>query len=243
MRKALLDATWPPKLRRIARRRTRAEFVDKIACAALSAGSILGGINVAPAEGSLSVLKSRIGWFADRWGKAKDRRARPAAKSIALRTEDMDPALGTLPLTRFLAILDGEISSGGAGALLVLDLDGKARAAADLVARNRHEILPLLAQAIRQAVRSGDLIAHLDACRFVVLLRGAPQAVADTVARRILGSVDDTVFLVAEGLIRLSVGVGGVAFSSGTMDRRQMLERAAQNLERVAELDVRAMVQ
>ena len=38
-------------------------------------------------------------------------------------------------------------------------------------------------------------------------MRGAPQAVADKVARRILASVDDTVFLVAEGLIRLSVGI------------------------------------
>jgi GGDEF domain-containing protein len=189
------------------------------------------------------MVKSRIGWSADRWRKTKDRRSRPAAKAIAIRTEDLDPVLGTLPLRRFLAILDDEVSSKGAGALLVLDLDGKARSTADLVARNRQEILPLLAQAIRQAVRSGDLIAHLDACRFVILLRGAPQAVADKVARRILDSVDDTVFLVAEGLIRLSVGVGGVAFGSGTMDRRQMLERAAENLERMAELDVRAVVQ
>lgn len=188
------------------------------------------------------MVKSRIGWFADRWRKEKDRRSRPAAKPLAIRTEDLDPRLGTLLLPRFIAMLDSEISSGSTGALLVLDLDGKARSAADLVARNRQEILPLLALAIRQAVRGGDLIAHLDACRFVILLRGAPQGVADKVARRILDSVDDTVFLVAEGLIRLSVGVGGVAFGSGTVDRREMLERAAENLERIRDLDVRTLV-
>jgi GGDEF domain-containing protein len=188
------------------------------------------------------MVKSRIGWFADRWRKAKDRRLRPAVRSLAISNEDLDPALGTLLWPRFIAMLDSDIAMGSVGALLVLDLDGKARSASDLVTRNRQEILPLLAQAIRQAVRSGDLIAHLDACRFVILLRGAPQDVADQVARRILESVDDTVILLAEGLVRLSVGVGGVAFGSEPADRRAVLERATENLESIKHMEVRTLV-
>lgn len=189
------------------------------------------------------MVKSRIGWFAHRWRKAKDRRSGPTVMPLTIRNEDLDPALGTLLWSRFTALLDTEIAAGRPGALLVLDLDAEAPAISDLVIRRRHEILPLLAQAIRHAVRSGDVVAHLDACRFVVLLRGAPQAVADKVARRILESVDDTVFLIAEGLVRVSVGVGGVVFASGTPDRHEVLERAAENFERVKTLEVRALVQ
>lgn len=188
------------------------------------------------------MVKSRFGWFADRWRKEKDRRARAAPDPLAIGADDLDPALGTLLWPRFTAMIDSEILAGSGGALLILDLDSQGRSAAVLVDRNRQEILPLLAQAIRQAVRSGDLIAHLDTCRFAVLLRGAPPEVADKVALRILESVDDTVFLIAEGLVRLSVGVGGVAFGSGTVDHRELLERAAENLERTRDLDVRALV-
>lgn len=188
------------------------------------------------------MVKSRIGWFADRWRKAKDRRSRPTIRPLSISNQDLDPALGTMLWPRFIAMLDSEIAAGRPGALLVLDLDGKASSASDLVARNRQEILPLLAQAIRQAVRSGDLIAHLDACRFVILLRDAPQDVADQVARRILESVDDTVFLLAEGLVRLSVGVGGVAFGSEMPDPRQVLERATEQFESIKDLEVRTLV-
>ncbi len=188
------------------------------------------------------MVKSRIGWFARRWRIAEDRRSRPAAIPLTIRSDDLDPALGTLLWPRFTALLDREISAGRSGALLVLDL-AEAPAISDLVTRRRQEILPLLAQAIRHAVRNEDLVAHLDACRFVILLRGAPQVVADKVARRILESVDDTVFLIAEGLVRVSVGVGGVVFASGRFDRREMLERAAENLDRVKALEVRALVQ
>lgn len=188
------------------------------------------------------MVKSRLGWFSHRWRKKKDRRSRVDPEPLPISAGDLDPVLGTILWPRFVEMLDSEVSAGRGGALLVLDLDSQGRSAAVLVDRNRQEILPLLAQSIRQAVRSGDPIAHLDACRFVVLLRGAPQEVGDSIARRILESVDDTVFLIGEGLVRLSVGVGGIVFGSGTGDRQELLERAADNLEGAMDLEVRTLV-
>ena len=90
--------------------------------------------------------------------------------------------------------------------------------------------MPWLAQLIRQAVRAEDLVAHLYDYRFAVLLRGAAQDVAETVAERIRESVDDTLFMTAEGVSRLGVAVGGAIYDPASKQKTDIVGAAFDNL-------------
>lgn len=172
----------------------------------------------------------KSGWPEGDEPKNEDRRVRSTPEPLNIDPADIDPALGTLAWTRFATILDAQKSSGQEGALLVVDLDQSSRSVVTMTDENRNEILPLLADALRRAIRSGDLVAHLDACRFVVLLRGAAQETAGTIAERIHESVANTVFLMSEGIAALSVDVGGAFFGPDRSIDGEILQVAIANL-------------
>jgi GGDEF domain-containing protein len=160
-----------------------------------------------------------------------DRRVRATPEPLALDQAEVDPTLGTHAWTLLADTLEADKAAGYGGALLVIDLDRQSSALAARTGENRNEILPLLADALRRAVRSSDLMAHLEDFRFAVLLRGAPLEIAQSVAQRVLESVGNTVFWLSEGLAPLSVEVGGALFDKGTPGASTLLHSATANLQ------------
>lgn len=157
-------------------------------------------------------------WLAGLTGRRNDRadrrqNERPAA--IAIQPADFDPLTGALRGERFMAMMAAE-QALRPGALLLIDMTDRADGLTSGNPDTSDEALILLAQAIRQAVRIDDLVGHVEGYRFAVLLRGAPQAMADAIAQRICESVDDTVFLTHDGIIQHEVAVGGAVFGPGS---------------------------
>jgi GGDEF domain-containing protein len=177
------------------------------------------------------MAKSRFGWSGDKKPESPDRRLRATPGPLTSDQVHLDPVLGTYAWTSLADILEADKSAGYGGALLVVDLDSQSRALAARIGEERNEILPLLARSLGQAIRSSDIIAHLENCRFSVLLRGAPADVAQSVAERVLESVRNTVFMVSEGIAPLSVEVGGVLFDGMMPDAHALLHSATANLD------------
>lgn len=177
------------------------------------------------------MAKSRSGWFGGKDPKNTDRRLRPTPGPLAPDRVHLDPILGTHAWTSLADILEADKSAGHGGALLVVDLDSQSGVFVAKIGEDRNEILRLLADALGQAIRNSDLIAHLENCRFAVLLRGAPADIAQSVAERVLESVRNTVFLVSEGIAPLSVELGGVLFDGTMLDAHALLHSATVNLD------------
>jgi diguanylate cyclase (GGDEF)-like protein len=173
--------------------------------------------------------KSWLSWFGER-GAAADRRVRPMPELPQIDPADIDPATGTVRWSRFSAIVAGAQQPQVVQAILVIDLDNRSEALEAVAGENEAEILPLLVQAIRQAVRTGDPIARMHHYTFAVLLPGAPPEMAAIVAARIQESVDDTLFLTASGLAKLGVAVGGVVSVPTKADRPDLIDAAITNL-------------
>lgn len=170
-----------------------------------------------------------------------DRRHGEVPSPLQIDQSDIDPLLGTLVWSRFVALFEDEKAQGRKGAMLIVDLDQSRMSALAMAEGNRVEVLPLMADALRRAVRRDDLLAHVRDGRFALLLRGAEQSMASTIADRILESVEDTVFMLAEGIASLSVDVGGTAFSQDAPSLSDIIARADANLDqaRAEQLHVR----
>lgn len=174
-------------------------------------------------------MKSVFDWFSGRKAQQGERRQSEVPSAIPVKSDDIDQLTGALKWHRFTALLEAE-QQQAQGVLLVVDLSSRSQTLAQMAGQKEEEILPWLAQAIRQAMRSDDLLAHVDGYRFAVLLRGAPQDVAESVSNRILESVDDTIFMTAHGIAQLGVNVGGASFTAGeTVD---VIESAVSNLDK-----------
>lgn len=150
--------------------------------------------------------KSWLGRFSRSENHGMERRADVAEALEPIVGEDYDPRTRTLKWDRFMTMLEAE-QSQGPNALLLVDLTVQSHRMADAVLGAAKDVLPLLAQALRQAIREDDLVAHSDGYRFVVLLRGASQDVGQAVGARIEESVDDTIFITAAGVLPLEVAV------------------------------------
>ncbi len=175
------------------------------------------------------MAKSWVDWFTGKSAGDWDRRAESAPEMPALGPEDFDPVTGAVHWAKFARILEAERLQS-AGALLVVDLDERLTEIETLAEMSRESVLPWLSQSIRQAVRADDLVTHLYNYRFAVLLRGAAQEVAGSVATRIRESVDDTLFLTNEGISRLGVAVGGVTYDPARSTDSDIIKAAFDNL-------------
>lgn len=180
------------------------------------------------------MAKSWFGWFEGKRDDTVERRADVPRAAIAIEADDIDPLTGALYWDRFQTMFAAE-QAQAPGVLLVIDLSERSNRAGGDEAEKAAEILPWLAQAIRQAVRSDDLLAHIDGFRFAVLLRGAPQAVGQATCDRILESVDNTIFMTVDGISRLDVTIGGVVFDAAA--GRDAFDKAASALDRARRSD------
>ncbi|WP_157955661.1 MULTISPECIES: GGDEF domain-containing protein [Devosia] len=175
------------------------------------------------------MAKSWLDWFTGKGVDDWDRRAKSAPEMPPLDPEDFDPVTGAIHWAKFTRILEAERLQS-AGALLVIDLNERSAEIESLAEESRKSVLPWLSQSIRHAVRADDLVTHLYGYRFAVLLRGAAQEVADTVAKRIRESVDDTIFMTNEGISRLGVAVGGVTYDPADEPKSDIIKAAFDNL-------------
>lgn len=184
------------------------------------------------------MAKSWFGWFG---GKTEvERRTERPRAAITIGPDDIDPLTGALYWDRFQEMLQAE-QAQEPGVLLLIDLSERSVRAGASEEAKALEILPWLAQAIRQAIRADDLLAHVDGYRFAVLLRGAPQEVGQITSDRILDSVDNTIFMTADGISKLDVTIGGTMFE--VADGKAIFDTASANLERAKRLEQPALVQ
>lgn len=104
--------------------------------------------------------------------------------------------------------------SGGCGTLLVVDAD-HFKTINDRFGHERgDEVLQMIASALRDSVRDGDMVGRLGGEEFGVFLKGAGFEAAGRIAERIRAAVN-ALFVTSEGVAqRLSVSVGG-AVSAG----------------------------
>lgn len=186
------------------------------------------------------MVKSWFGWLSGSNGeKDVERRAEVPAAQVKVEPGDIDPVTGALRWERFLAMMDAE-QQQAPGVLLVVDLSARSESLAAIASEKEEDILPWLAQAIRAAIRSDDLLSHVSGYRFAALLRGAPQEVGSAIGARILDSVDNTIFMTADGIARLGVNVGGAVYES-TPDS-DVLAAALENLRLARETGTPAIV-
>jgi GGDEF domain-containing protein len=187
------------------------------------------------------MAKSWFNWFDGKNDdEAADRRADVPRPAIAIGPDDIDPMTGALYWKRFQDMLDAE-QARAPGVLLVVDLSERSNRIRSDDHEKAAEILPWLAQAIRQAIRSDDLLTHVDGFRFAVLLRGAPQQVGKATCDRILESVDNTIFMTADGISRLGVTIGGAVFE--TDGGREAFATATNALDRAKRSEQHALLQ
>lgn len=184
------------------------------------------------------VAKSWFGWLTGGDDKGETRRAEVPRAAIEIMPQDIDPVTGALYWDRFAVMLEAE-QTQGPGVLLIVDLSTRSGNVTEATGLKADEILPWLAQSIRQAIRADDLLAHVDRYCFAALLRGAPQEVGSAVSERILESIDDTIFMTTDGIVHLGVTVGGAVYQqSSDLDA---LDEAMANLG-VAKASGRAML-
>ncbi len=190
--------------------------------------------------GRLRMIKSWYNWLTGNRDSAGERRAETPSPANAVSPQDIDPITGALRWERFLAMFNDE-QEQAPGVLLVIDLSTHSESIAMVEASNQDEILPWLAQAIRAAIRADDLLAHVSEHRFAVLLRGAPQDLANMISQRIMESVDNTIFMTADGIAHLGVNIGGSQFSgkSGGL----AYSAALANLERARDTGMATIIQ
>ncbi len=108
--------------------------------------------------------------------------------------------------TRVGASLD---AAGRSGALLVIDAD-HFKTINDRFGHDRgDEVLQLIAGAIRDSVREGDLVGRLGGEEFGVFLKDAGFEIAGRAAERIRAAVN-ALFVTSDGMAqRLSISIGG----------------------------------
>lgn len=137
---------------------------------------------------------------------------RIAAEREARELAYQDPLTGLANRRQFVEALRVAVSSppnsGGAHAVLLLDLNGFKQVNDNYGHGAGDEILVLVAQRMLRAVRDGDLVARIGGDEFVVLSRHLLGAEAATsVALRILQSFDEP-FTVGDVRHGLGAGIG-----------------------------------
>jgi diguanylate cyclase (GGDEF)-like protein len=95
------------------------------------------------------------------------------------------------------------------------------------------EVLRILVERCRRAVRDSDLVARLAGDEFVVLLPNTPLAEAQRVAERLANHVRGTPFSTARGELNISVSVGVAAREATDLTMQQLMARADESMYKV----------
>ncbi|MEI7743203.1 MAG: diguanylate cyclase [Chloroflexota bacterium] len=187
--------------------------------------------------GAIHVLWQRPTRLSQSAWAVVDRVCSQTALTIANRrlVASLEASANTDPRTRlpnsrsFDVQAERILASRGAdsAAVLMLDLDHFK----DLNDRFGHpagdEALRVFAELLRRSLRPGDIPARYGGEEFAVLLPGADQAAAESVAERIRGSLESTPIVLGPGVVaRITVSAGvAVAPDDGT-DRMSLLAAA-----------------
>lgn len=125
-----------------------------------------------------------------------------------------DPVTGLLNRRRFHARLEECLARsaryGDSGAVLLLNVDGFKQLAGELSESARDDLLRTVADALRNRVRSTDVLAKLGGAEFAVVLMEADEDAAVAVAHELVDAVRK-----ADGF-ELPVSVGIAPFQPGT---------------------------
>jgi len=138
-------------------------------------------------------------------------RKRRERRLAELATRDV--LTGVWNRRRLAQELDWLNQTGGAGSLLVLDLDGFKRVNDSLGHASGDELLRRVATAVQGCIRRADLVVRLGGDEFAVLLPGATPAEAQNVAEKIRTAVAAVWPLGIRGSV--SVGVSAVGPKAG----------------------------
>lgn len=119
------------------------------------------------------------------------------------RAARLDPLTGLANRRAFVAALE----QGGGGGVLYCDLDRFKPVNDELGHGAGDELLRLVARRLEECVRDSDLVARMGGDEFAVLCRGATEAEAAEVARRIQDSLTRP-FVVARRPVTVGISVG-----------------------------------
>ena len=121
-----------------------------------------------------------------------------------------DDLTGLLNRESFFAVLDASRSKADRGALLIIDADHFKAINDSYGHLTGDEALLLIAAAIKDGVRAGDILGRIGGEEFGAFLVGASEQEARVVAERIRGEVEGIAFRPQEGeTVPLTVSIGG----------------------------------
>ncbi|CAM5559673.1 diguanylate cyclase (GGDEF)-like protein [Aquamicrobium terrae] len=153
-------------------------------------------------------------WQSDRLKAAHRELSRTHAQLAAAHRRLADKAsrddmTGMLNRETFFAALDRSRRRSDRGALLIIDADHFKAINDSYGHLTGDEALLLIAAAIKDGVRAGDILGRIGGEEFGAFLVGASEQEARNVAERIRGEVERTVFRPEGKVVPLTVSIGG----------------------------------
>lgn len=155
-------------------------------------------MTIAPLEGGMGLLVATD--VTER--KRRERRLTDLASR--------DTLTGSWNRRRLAEELEWLARGGGAGSLLLLDLNGFKGVNDTLGHDAGDELLRRVAHAVQGCVRRADVVARLGGDEFAVLLAGATPAEADRVAEKIRGAVAAVWPLGVRGGVSIGISAAGL---------------------------------
>jgi diguanylate cyclase (GGDEF)-like protein len=149
---------------------------------------------------------------------------------------DQDGLTGVLNLQAFTRVVTAEMrraeQRGTGFALVLVDVEGLKSANERYGHEAGNRALKALAEALQRSCRSVDLVARYGGDEFILYLSGAGAAVGRVVANRIRHNVATTTLEIGGRLHRLTVGVGVAVFPADGRHLRDLVNKAAQALDK-----------
>jgi diguanylate cyclase (GGDEF)-like protein/PAS domain S-box-containing protein len=141
-----------------------------------------------------------------------------------------DPLTGLLNRRGFQAALDGHIARarryGTAGALMVLDLDGF-KFINDTLGHNAgDELIVSCAGALKDRLRTTDVLARMGGDEFAVLLPVEPESGASTVAQALLEGIRESAGLHGRHTGKVTASIGVAVIDDASLTAEEMLVNA-----------------
>lgn len=122
--------------------------------------------------------------------------------------------------------------SGRAYSLAVIDVDNLAQINAAHGHNAGNQMLLAVADALKRSIRTADTAARLGGNELVVLLEEADATTAGTVTQRIRNNVYAGTISVANRLLRANVSIGVSSFPKDQLSPKDLLNQAAQRMQK-----------